>query len=405
MIQLFNGMQSSLSMVYDREMGNMRTLLVSPLPRWYLLFCKLVAGTAVSLLQVYAFLLIAWFWDIDAAADRLSHGAAGADLFGPDARRARHADLLRHQAAREFCRRGRGITDSGHQVMIGLPRVDGGARADDLSTGVTHLVDRIAAGWPMERGAPPVRQLPARVPFVDLPRGQAGRALAVGISEQDLGPVYVWPATDPHFLVFGDTESGKTNFLRVLAQRIAEAYTPEQARILLVDYRRGLLGAVPADHLIGYGTTMSLTANMIGEVAQAMAERLPGPEVTADQLRNRSWWRGSELYVLVDDYDLVAGGTGNPLTALVDYLPQARDIGLHVILARRSGGAGRAMFDPIIQRMKEIGTPGMVLSGDRDEGALLGTVRPSAQPPGRGQLVGRRGDAQLVQLAWHPPPE
>jgi ABC-2 type transport system permease protein len=64
MIQLFNGMQSSLSMVYDREMGNMRTLLVSPLPRGYLLFCKLLAGTAVSVLQVYAFLGIAWFWDI-----------------------------------------------------------------------------------------------------------------------------------------------------------------------------------------------------------------------------------------------------------------------------------------------------------------------------------------------------
>jgi ABC-2 type transport system permease protein len=65
MIQLFNGMQSSLSMVYDREMGNMRTLLVSPLPRWYLLFCKLLAGTAVSLLQVYTFLLIAWLWEIE----------------------------------------------------------------------------------------------------------------------------------------------------------------------------------------------------------------------------------------------------------------------------------------------------------------------------------------------------
>jgi ABC-2 type transport system permease protein len=68
MIQLFNGMQSSLSMVYDREMGNMRTLLVSPLPRWYLLFSKLVAGTAVSLLQVYAYLAIAWFWDIEPPA-------------------------------------------------------------------------------------------------------------------------------------------------------------------------------------------------------------------------------------------------------------------------------------------------------------------------------------------------
>src|ERR1700751_4470993 len=66
MIQLFNGMQSSLSLVYDRETGNMRTLLVSPFPRWYLLAGKLLAGTAVSLLQVYAYLLIAWFWGIEA---------------------------------------------------------------------------------------------------------------------------------------------------------------------------------------------------------------------------------------------------------------------------------------------------------------------------------------------------
>src|SRR5471030_2069654 len=64
MIQLFNGMQSSLSMVYDREMGNMRMLLVSPFPRWFLLLCKLLASTAVSVLQVYAFLLIAWLWGI-----------------------------------------------------------------------------------------------------------------------------------------------------------------------------------------------------------------------------------------------------------------------------------------------------------------------------------------------------
>ena len=64
MIQLFNGMQSSLTMVYDRETGAMRTLLVSPFPRWFLLGSKLVAGVIVSLLQVYAFLLIAWLWGI-----------------------------------------------------------------------------------------------------------------------------------------------------------------------------------------------------------------------------------------------------------------------------------------------------------------------------------------------------
>jgi ABC-2 type transport system permease protein len=60
MVQLFNAMQSSLSMVYDREMGSMRALLVSPLPRWYLIVCKLAAGIVVSILQSYAFLAVAW---------------------------------------------------------------------------------------------------------------------------------------------------------------------------------------------------------------------------------------------------------------------------------------------------------------------------------------------------------
>ena len=110
MIQLFNGMQSSLSMVYDREMGNMRTLLVSPLPRWFLLSSKLVAGTAVSLLQVYAFLLIAWFWDIEPppigyltvlpalVLTGLMLGALGMLISSVDqaAREFRRGDELRH---------------------------------------------------------------------------------------------------------------------------------------------------------------------------------------------------------------------------------------------------------------------------------------------------------------------
>ena len=64
MIQLFNGMQSSLSLVYDQEMGSMRLLLTSPLHRWWLLFSKLLAGVAVSILQVYVFLGIAALYGI-----------------------------------------------------------------------------------------------------------------------------------------------------------------------------------------------------------------------------------------------------------------------------------------------------------------------------------------------------
>ncbi|NUB43531.1 ABC transporter permease [Fertoebacter nigrum] len=64
MILLFNGMQSSLSLVYDREMGSMRLLLTSPLPRWWLLTARLIASTTVSLLQCAAFLGVAALWGI-----------------------------------------------------------------------------------------------------------------------------------------------------------------------------------------------------------------------------------------------------------------------------------------------------------------------------------------------------
>jgi ABC-2 type transport system permease protein len=55
-------------MVYDRDTGAMRTLLVSPFPRWFLLTAKLLAGVAVSLMQVYAFLAIAWLYGIEPPA-------------------------------------------------------------------------------------------------------------------------------------------------------------------------------------------------------------------------------------------------------------------------------------------------------------------------------------------------
>ena len=62
-VLLFNGMTSALSLVYDREMGAMRLLLTAPLPRWFLLLCKLVAGTLLSMVQAYVFLAVAVAFD------------------------------------------------------------------------------------------------------------------------------------------------------------------------------------------------------------------------------------------------------------------------------------------------------------------------------------------------------
>jgi S-DNA-T family DNA segregation ATPase FtsK/SpoIIIE len=131
---------------------------------------------------------------------------------------------------------------------------------------------------------------------------------------------------------------------------------------------------------------------------------MPGEGVTQQQLRSRSWWSGPEIYLVIDDYDLVAGATGNPLTPLVDYLPHAKDVGLHVIVARRSGGAGRAMFDPLLGRLREMGCMGLMMSAAAEDGVLLGAVRPSKQAPGRGTLVARGQSDQLIQVAWTDPP-
>jgi DNA segregation ATPase FtsK/SpoIIIE, S-DNA-T family len=298
---------------------------------------------------------------------------------------------------------GRGITAEKLQFLAALPRVDGLNTDDDLATSLTGLVADVGKFW-TGPGAPPVRLLPTTLAYANLPVTADRPGVPVGISELDLAPVWLDFTTDPHALVFGDSECGKSAFLRALAQSIVDKYSLAEARIIMVDYRRSLLGTVTTQHQIGYGTSAPVTENIVKEVAGVMRSRLPGPDVTAEQLRDRSWWKGPDLFLLIDDYDLVAAGGTNPLTPIIEFLGQARDIGLHVIVTRRSGGASRAMYDPLIMRLRELGSSGIVMSGDKNEGILLGNVKPSAQPPGRGWLVTRREGVRLVQLAWLDPP-
>lgn len=295
---------------------------------------------------------------------------------------------------------GRGLTDDKMQMLIGLPRVDGVQSADDLAAGAAAVVRQISTAW-RGRPAPPVRMLPTLLRYDQLPVADR-RGIAVGVSETDLQPVFLDPNADPHFIVYGDSESGKSSFLRAFCDQVTRRFDPEQARIIAIDYRRSLLGDISPDHLLAYGTSSAMAGDMIKEICDVMRGRLPGPDVTAEQLRTRSWWRGPDLYLVVDDYDLVAVGQGHPLSPLVEFLSQARDVGLHLVLTRRTGGASRAAFEPVLMRLRELSTPGIIMSGDRDEGALLGAVRPQQQPPGRGWMVTRKDGARLVQLGYLP---
>ncbi|GHJ12589.1 type VII secretion protein EccCa [Micromonospora sp. AKA38] len=294
-------------------------------------------------------------------------------------------------------RPGRGITAGGLHFLTAEPR---SAASGD---GTADLVRAVADGWsgPV---APRVRLLPPVLPYAELDQtATTGLAFPVGVAEADLAPVVLDFATEPNFVVFGDAECGKSSFLRALATSIVHRFTPEQARVILVDYRRSLMGAIETAHLIGYGTAAPHTTELIESAAGYLQGRQPGPEVTPAELRARTWWTGPELFVLVDDYDLVAGGPTNPLRALEEHLPHARDVGLHLVLARRSGGAGRTAYEPIIQRLRELSTAGLVMSGGPEEGPLVGQVKAGPLPPGRARLVTRREGVRLVQLAHLPP--
>jgi len=107
--------------------------------------------------------------------------------------------------------------------------------------------------------------------------------------------------------------------------------------------------------------------------------------------------------VLIDDYDLVSTSQGNPVAVLAPLLAQAADLGLHVILTRRTGGASRAAYDPIIQRMTDLGAPGILLSGNPEEGQLIGKVKAIPAIPGRAQIVSRDRGLVAAQLLWVPP--
>nr|WSW65651.1 type VII secretion protein EccCb [Streptomyces sp. NBC_00995] len=298
---------------------------------------------------------------------------------------------------------GRGLTPERLHFYAAVPRIDGIEGATGLAAATSALCTAVDKTWTGPR-APDVRLLPAVLPASELPRGDGDPmpGVAFAVEERRHQPVHVDFAAEPFFLVYGDGESGKTSLLRLLAHQLAARYTPDQARLVVVDYRRSLLGSLPETHLMKYVPSAGTAAEIASSLKDVMQKRQPHSEVTPEQLPNGSWWSGPNVYVLVDDYDLVAVAGDNPLAPLLDLLPTARDTGFRFIVASRSGGAGRRQFEAMAQRMTELGAQGIVLSGDAAEGRLLGNVKPRPLPPGRGTFVSRKGGTRLVQLGWLP---
>ncbi|MFB7514375.1 type VII secretion protein EccCa [Streptomyces sp. NPDC056144] len=298
---------------------------------------------------------------------------------------------------------GRGQVPEKLHFMGALPRVDGSSSAADLADGTAAFVRAVKTSW-TGAPAPAVRLLPRRLPAEQLPKGfeYPQHGIAVGIDETNLEPVFVDFESDPFLLVFGESESGKTALLRLIAKQLCERYTPEQARIVVGDYRRTMLEAVAPSHLLEYAPMASAMQMHMDAINTVMTRRAPKPDITPQELRDRSWWSGPQLFVLVDDFELVATNSGNPLSVLVENLPFARDVGIRFVVARNQAGSSRAMYEPFMQRVRELGAQALILSGDPQEGDIVGGVRARPMPPGRATFVSRKRGTPLVQLGWLP---
>ncbi|MFG2480296.1 type VII secretion protein EccCa [Streptomyces fagopyri] len=298
---------------------------------------------------------------------------------------------------------GRGQAPQKLHFMGAVPRIDGLTSDTDLADATAALAAEVSRHW-QAPGAPEVRLLPREFPAEQLPPGDSfpRRGVAFALDEDNLEPVYVDFEQDPFFLVYGESESGKSNLLRLLIKQLTERYPGDDCKLFVVDNRRSLLDVTPATHLAEYIPMSNAMDHHMAALVDLMQRRTPTAEVTAQQLRERSWWRGPTVYVVIDDYDLVSTSSGNPLSGLTELLPFARDVGVRFIIARSTAGAGRASYEPFMQRMKELGAQGVVLAGDPGEGDVLGGVRPRPMPAGRGVFVSRRRGKPLVQTGLVP---
>lgn len=278
---------------------------------------------------------------------------------------------------------GRGLTPEAQFMLI----------ANSSNQDVAYLAQFYAEHQPV----PALRTLPEHINRDELAALSAGlerAGLAWGIGGRNLEPVTWDSAAHSHFVCVGSSGSGKSEFLATVGAAISDLPRAD-ARMVVIDHRRSHLARFPEEMVAAYSATAAGTEKALQDAAATLRGRLPGPEVSPAELKARSWWEGPEIYILIDDLDLVSDMHLGPL---VELIPHARDVGMHVVATRKSGGIARAMYGGFMAALRDSQPAALLLDAEKDEGTIFG-IRPTHQPPGRGTYVVRGESQGLARVA------
>ncbi|MBE7324050.1 type VII secretion protein EccCa [Nocardioides sp. Y6] len=300
----------------------------------------------------------------------------------------------RRRAAAVPRRAGHGLAPGGHALLTALPALAPTSDSAPPPDSVADLVAAVDRGWHGPRPAP-LAHLPEQVDLAQL-RRDTGTPPELLLGHDGRGCVAL--DSPSHLVVRGAPGSGRTTVLRSHLQELQRLHPAAALQVVLVDPRGGLHGEVAEDQLLHHLVSRSQMQARLEELASYLRGRLPGPEVTADELRSRTWWQGAEVVVVVDDHDVaVAGGWQEcGLHQLAPLLPRADEVGLHVVVAQRSAtGFGGRASDPLMQALVDLEVPVLELgegasAGAPGSGGGRSAQRRTGAPVGRGVLT-RRG--------------
>ncbi len=297
---------------------------------------------------------------------------------------------------------GRGLTRDGHLFQAALPALSREPSPGSLAEAVAAVAAAAGPGRAPSIGPLPQRVTRAQVDDMARAAGSApsspGGGFLLGVSEFRSRPVQLdLSGPGRRLLVYGDGGSGRTSLLRRIVAYLQQSHGPGELALDIVDPGRGLLDLADGPLVHDYAASAGAAEKLALRLAAQLQPRVVPEEAGVTELRGARWWSGPRHLLLVDDYDLLVGSMGGPFTALAELLAQGADIGFGAVLTRRVAGSQRTSFEAFGQRLRELAEHVLILSGQPDEGPLVGGVAARQWPPGRGVLISGRSRPQLVQ--------